>query len=142
MSGIKQAFWSLVICLMALACAACSLIPIPISGDDADEAGAVAAALEKRYDFPVKSKLEPTKPAVGAWPGVDVTTIVIVGVIDPAEQDKIVAIVQDIRQAVAKKPIVVRFYREEVLTTWSNPETRTRGGRSELVDLLRTVRIK
>lgn len=142
MSGIKQAFWSLVICLMALACAACSLIPIPISGDDADEALAIAAALEKRYTFPVKSKFDRLGRPVGADATPDSSIILIVGVLDAVEQDKVIAILRDIRQTAATKPIVVRFYREEVLTTWSNPETRTRGARSELVDLLRTVRIK
>ena len=127
---------------MALACAGCFLIPIPISGDDADEALAIAAALEKRYAFPVKSKLDPMGRPVGADATPDSTIIYVVGVLDPVEQDKVVAILRDIRQTVAKKPIVVRFYREEVVTTWSNPETRSRGGRSELVDLLRSVRIK
>lgn len=68
--------------------------------------------------------------------------ILVAGVVDPLEQGKVVAILREIRATLAKKPIQVNFYREEIVTTWSNPETRSRGTSSDLVDLLRTVRIK
>ena len=142
MRAIKQASCLLVICFVTLASGGCFLIPIPISGDDADEARAVALALTKRYDFPAKSQLQPMLPAVGARATPYVSEISVVGVLDPVEQDRVVAILRDIRSTIAKKPIHVRFYREELVTRWSNPETRTSGARSELIDLLRTVRIK
>ncbi len=92
---------------------------VPPSGADADEAANISDALERSYAFPVMSKVNPRQPAMGARPGVWHTPVVVIGVVDSVEQDKVIAILRDIRTRLAKKPIHIRFYREEVLTVTS-----------------------
>ncbi|MBI2492686.1 MAG: hypothetical protein HYV94_11415, partial [Candidatus Rokubacteria bacterium] len=93
---------------------------------------------------PVMSKLEPSKPAIGARPGVLGNYVTIIGVIDPVEHDKALAILREIRATIATKPLVVRFFRDEVITvTRTDPATgRVVGKHRELVDLLREVWIE
>ena len=89
---------------------------VPPSSADAGEAATISDALERGYAFPVMSKVNPRQPAMGARPGVWHTSVVVIGVVDSVEQDKVIAILRDIRTKLAKKPIRVRFYREEVVT--------------------------
>lgn len=111
---------------------------------DALETKRITEALTERYKFPVMSKLEPSKPAIGARPGVLGNYVTIIGVIDPVEHDKVLAILREIRATIATKPLVVRFFRDEVITvTRTDPATgRVVGKHRELVDLLREVWIE
>ena len=90
------------------------------------------------------SKVNPRQPAVGARPGVWHTSVVVIGVVDSVEQDKVIAILRDIRTRLAKKPIHIRFYREEVLTvTDVDPATgKVLGWHREDKGLLREERIQ
>jgi hypothetical protein len=106
------------------------------SASDAGEALEVSNALKERYRFPVMSKIDPTRPAAGARPGVDVTFVTVIGVVDPAEQDRVIAVLRDIRAVIATKPILVRFYREEVLT-----QTSPTSWQRDNLGLLRKARI-
>jgi accessory colonization factor AcfC len=89
------------------------------------------------------SKVDPRRPAIHARPGVWDTAVVVIGVVDGPEQDKVIAILRDIQARLAKKPIRVRFYREEVLTvTDVNPSTgKVLGWHREEKGLLREERI-
>ena len=116
---------------------------VPPSSADAGEAATINDALEWGYAFPVMSKVDPQRPAMGARPGVWDTEVVVIGVVDVVEQDKVVAILRDIRTKLAKKSIRLRFYREEVLTVTSvDPGTgRVLGWHREDKGLLREERI-
>lgn len=83
------------------------------------------------------SKVDPTKPAAGARAGVKVTHVTVIGVVDRGDQDTVLAIVHDIRAVIATKPILVEFYREEVLT-----QTSAAGWHRDEVGLLRRVRVE
>jgi hypothetical protein len=96
----------------------------------------ISRAFDHRYRFPVISKVDPRRPAVGVRPGVDVTFVTVIGVVDPEEQDKVVAILRDIRAVIATKPILVEFYREEILI-----QTSLTGWHREDVGLLRRARV-
>jgi hypothetical protein len=94
----------------------CGCVIIPGSRDPA-EASAVLAALEQRYEFPVRSKLDPSRPAAYARPAEFETVVSVIGVTTRAEQDRVVAILRDIRTTVASRSILVDFYPEEKLET-------------------------
>jgi len=119
----------------------CALIPP--SSADADEAANISNALRRNYAFPVMSKFNPQRPAMGARPGVWDTYVEVIGVVDPVEQDRVIAILRDIRTKLAQKPIRVRFYREEVVTVAQvDPVTGEElGWHREPTGLLRQERI-
>ena len=121
-------------CAVALMSGGCLAIP---TGDDAGEAQDISTALRERYRFPVMSKIDPTRPAAGAGAGVKMTYVTVIGVVDRVDQDAVLAIVHDIRAVIATKPILVEFYREEVLT-----QTSAGGWHRDEVDLLRRVRVE
>jgi hypothetical protein len=126
--------------VLLLTLSAC--LPLPPSGDDAGEAMRIGKELRQRYPFPVKSKIDPTQPAVGARPTASSTLVKVFGVINRPEQDEVLRVVRDLRRTHATKPIVVFFYREERLTLRLDPETgQVTGGSREDVDLLRRERI-
>lgn len=142
MKCLRLAPWAFLLLVVGvLGLPGCISIP---SGADAEEAKNITEALEKRYHFPVMSKFEPGKPAAGARPGAWENYVTIIGVVERAEQDKVIAILRDIRATIAKKPIWVRFYREEIITvTKTDPVTgRVLGAHRDEVDLLRELRIK
>lgn len=117
---------------------------VPPSSADAGEAATISDALERSYAFPVMSKLVPQRPAMGARPGLWDTSVEIIGVVDPVEQEKVIAILRNIRARLAKKPIRLRFYREEVVTVEHvDPTTgRELGWHREPKGLLREERIQ
>ena len=111
---------------------------------DTLEAKRITEALRERYTFPVMWKLEPGTPAADARPSVFGNDVTIIGVIEPVEHDKVLAILRELRATMATKPLVVRFFREEVITvTQTDPATgRVVGEHRELVNLLREVWIE
>lgn len=122
--------------------AGCVLVPLGTA--DVDEASTINDALRRSYAFPVMSKFNPQRPAGGALPGLWDTYVEVIGVVDPVEQEKVIAILRDIRTRLAKKPIRVRFYREEVVTVESvDPTTgRELGWHREPKGLLHEERIQ
>jgi hypothetical protein len=115
---------------------------VPPSGDDAEEAMRIGNVLRERYPFPVTSKMDPTRPAVGARPTASSTVVHVIGVVTRAEQDGVLRVVRELRRTHATKPILVRFFREERLTLRHDATTgQVTGGSREDIDLLRTERV-
>ena len=138
---VTSAVFLLMLTMGVLAVPGCISIP---SAADGEEAKNITNALRERYRFPVMSKFDPTKPAATARPSAWDNHVTIIGVVERAEQDEVIAILRDIRATIAKKPIWVHFYRDEVVTvTKTDPVTgRVLGRHREEVDLLREVWIK
>jgi len=116
----------------------CVTIP---GGRDPAEALAVLSTLKQRYEFPVRSKLDPSQPAIYVRPAEFETIVSVIGVTTPAEQDKVIAILREVRATIAAKSILVDFYPEERLET-STDHTGTGHTYRVYRGDPRTVRIK
>lgn len=108
------------------------------SDDDAEDVARIVTELTQRYDFPVKAKFQ-NRPAVEGVARPRRLAIHIYGVIDGAEQAKVVAVLKKLRQQIADKPVVVYFFREEV---WEEAEDGSRRPRRDREELLRQVRVE
>lgn len=106
-----------------------------------DEASGLRTALVQRHTFAVRSKVVPDHPAVRSARLDNRSVISITGVTEAGEQEKVLAILRELHGSVATRPIIVRFYREEVLLTGDSPTPGLPQWRREDVDLLREVRI-
>jgi len=98
----------------------------------------IVNALTERYDFPVKAKFL-DKPAVFGEAHARYLEVRIYGIESIEEQENIERIGQKLRKEVASKPIVLKFFREEV---W---EVKPDGARLPLRDqefLVRQIRIE
>lgn len=93
-----------------------------VTDEDRDDADRIVQSLTERYDFPVKAQFQ-DKPAVfGGAEGRNIV-ISVYGVIDTIEQERIVAIAEDLRKQWDSKPIDVKFYQKEV---WEQSEDGSR----------------
>ena len=123
-SGVKPDFTEVV--AVVLAVALISLLSYTlmstVTDEDRDDAQRIVQSLTERYSFPVKAKFQ-DKPAVfGDAKGRNII-ISIYGVIDTIEQEKIVAIAEELRKQWNSKPIVVKFFQEEI---WEQNEDGSR----------------
>ena len=108
-----------------------------ISDRDSDEVDQIVAELIQRYDFPVKAKFTDT-PAVEGFARPRRLEVHIYGVIESAEQQKVVEVVKKLRRQMASKPVVIHFIREEI---WEEAEDGSRKPRRDREELMRKVRI-
>ncbi len=123
--------------LLALSLAGCLYVR---TADETHEANTVADALKRHYILPASAYM-PGAKALMSNPSAGGTALEIAGVVERADQDRIVAILREIRSVAATRPIIVRFYREEIVTHWKNPQTGGRGASREFVGLLRTATV-
>lgn len=93
-----------------------------VTDEDREDAERIVQSLTERYQFPVKAKYQ-DKPAVfGDARGRNVV-ISVYGIQDVLEQQKIVAIAEELRKQWNSKPIVVKFLQEEI---WEQNEDGSR----------------
>ncbi len=105
---------------------------------DQQDVQQVVKELSERYDFPVKAKFM-DQPAVFGEAYPRYLELRIYGIEANKEQENIKNIAEKLRREIASKPIVLRFFREEV---W---ETAPDGSRRPLRDqefLVRQIRIE
>jgi hypothetical protein len=105
---------------------------------DKEDVQQIVSVLTERYDFPVKAKFL-DQPAVFGEAHARYLEVRIYGIESNEEQENIERIAEKLRKEVASKPIVLRFFREEV---W---EIAPDGSRQPLRDqefLVRQIRIE
>jgi hypothetical protein len=123
-SGVKPDFTEVVAVILAVALISLLSYTLmsTVTDEDRDDAQRIVQSLTERYSFPVKAKFQ-DKPAVfGDAKGRNIV-ISIYGVIDTIEQEKIVAIAEELRKQWNAKPIVVKFFQEEI---WEQNEDGSR----------------
>ncbi|NOZ52888.1 MAG: hypothetical protein GXP08_07050 [Gammaproteobacteria bacterium] len=84
-----------------------------VTDDDRGEIQQIVDTLVERYPFPTKAKFKDQVAVFGDAEGRNLV-IKVYGVIDTIEQEKIVAIVQKLRRQWDSKPIIVKFFQEEI----------------------------
>lgn len=109
---------SVLVWMVLIACGGCVGSP---GYKDPAEAAAVLSALRQRYEFPVRSKTDPSQPAVYTRPAARETIVSVIGIVERAGQDRLIAVLGDIRATVANKAILVDFYPEERLEMFTDP---------------------
>ena len=103
-----------------------------VTDEDRDDAQRVVELLTERYSFPVKAKFQ-EKPAVfGDAKGRNIV-ISIYGVIDTIEQERIVAIAEDIRKQINSKPIEVKFFQKEIWEHYADGSRRAARNKETLL---------
>ncbi len=96
-----------------------------ISDRDSGEVDQIVAELVQRYDFPMKARFADI-PAVEGIARPRRLEIHIYGVIESAEQEKVVEVLKKLRRQMASKPVVIHFIREEI---WEENQGRITTGR-------------
>lgn len=139
-SGVKPDFIEIVAVTLAMVLIGLLIYSYSnISTDtDQEDVQQIVDTLIDRYDFPVKAKYL-DRPAVFGEAHARYLEVRIYGIESNEEQEKIKHIAEKLRKEVASKPIVLRFFREEV---W---ETMPDGSRQPLRDqefLVRQIRIE
>ncbi len=137
--GIKPSFGEISVVVIALALMVLFAVSSTwnISDRDSGEVDQIIAELIQRYDFPVKAKFA-DKPAVEGLARPRRLEIHIYGVVDVAEQDKVVEVLTKLRRQMASKSVVIHFVREEV---WEQEGDGSRKPRRDREELMRKVRI-
>jgi len=114
-SGTKPDFVEIVAVVLAI-----SLIGVisysiysTVSDEDRENTKRIVQSLTERYHFPVKAKYRDIPAVFGEAHGYTIV-ISIYGVTDSIEQQKIVAIAQDLRRQWNSKPLDVKFFQEEM----------------------------
>jgi hypothetical protein len=123
-SGVKPDFTEVVAVVLAIALIGLLSFTLmsTVTDEDRDDAGRIVQELTERYSFPVQAKFQ-EKPAVfGDAKGRNIV-ISIYGVVDTIEQERIVAIAEDLRKQMDSKPIEVKFFQEEI---WEHYEDGSR----------------
>lgn len=92
--------------------------------DDARECEFVLEKLLEVYEYKVQSTSSPGRPAAFIAPMSRQNCIILYGIIDIGEQDKIVTILKQIREEHRTKKIQVRFYEAENWKSWENQDTK------------------
>jgi len=138
--GIKPAFGEVVVVVIAVALMVLLAVTSTwnISDSDNQEVAQIVQELIQRYDFPVKARFA-ERPAVDGVAKPRRLEIRVYGVITSAEQAKVVTVLEKLRKQIASKPIVVRFFREEV---WEEGADGSRQPRRDREEMLREVRIE
>jgi branched-subunit amino acid transport protein AzlD len=139
-SGVKPDFTEIVAVTLAVVLIGLLIYSYSsISTDtDKEDVQQIVSVLTERYDFPVKAKFL-DQPAVFGEAHARYLEVRIYGIESNEEQENIERIAEKLRKEVASKPIVLRFFREEV---W---EIAPDGSRQPLRDqefLVRQIRIE
>jgi|GEM_PF-1927821 len=139
-SGVKPDFTEIVAVTLAVVLIGLLIYSYSSISTDTDQEDVqqIVSTLTERYDFPVKAKFL-DQPAVFGEAHARYLEVRIYGVESNEEQENIKHIAEKLRKEVASKPIVLRFFREEV---W---ETAADGSRQPLRDqefLVRQIRIE
>jgi hypothetical protein len=108
-----------------------------ISDRDSGEVDQIVEELVQRYDFPLKAKFADS-PAVIGFARPRRLAIHIYGVVERAEQQKVVEVLSKLRRQMASKPVVIHFIREEI---WEEGSDGSRKPRRDREELMRKVRI-
>lgn len=137
--GIKPSFGEVVSVIFAVALMLLLAFSYSwnVSDRDAGEVKQIVSELVSRYEFPVQAKYQ-QRPAVEGVARPRRLEIYIYGVVDGAEQDKVVALLKKLRRQWASKPVVVHFMREEI---WEEKADGSRRPRRDREELMRKVRI-
>ena len=137
--GIKPSFGETSIVVIAIALMVLFAVSSTwnISDRDSGEVGQIIDELVQRYDFPVKARFS-DRPAVEGFARPRRLEIHIYGVVERAEQEKVVEVLKKLRRQLASKPVVIRFIREEV---WEEKGDGTRKPRRDQEELMRQVHI-
>ncbi len=138
--GVKPSFGEVVVVVLAIALMVLFAVSTTWETTDTDkqDVAQIVQELTQRYDFPVKARFA-DRPAVSGIAKPRRLEIHIYGVIDPAEQAKVVRLLTKLRKQVAAKPVVVQFFREEV---WEEGTDGSRRPRRDKEELLREVRVE
>ena len=114
-----------------------------VTGDDMDEAERIRLALSTQAilpEIPADSKDTPRGFEVVARGRH--THVFVFRVTDSAEQDAFLNVVREVRGSVARKRIVVSFYRDAVRIEQRDPQGRITYSEGKLGELLRTETLK
>lgn len=84
-----------------------------VTDEDRENADRVVQSLTERYQFPVQARHQ-DMPAVFADAKGRNIVVSVYGITDTLEQQKVVAIARDLRKQWNSKPIVVKFFQEEI----------------------------
>jgi hypothetical protein len=102
---------------LAVALAACAPYVAPwefTTGEDIAEAERVATLLAQRSGLPELGNSDPgTRKGFDRAANARISSMIVFDVMDPAEQDRIIEILRDIRKSV-RKPILVGFVKTSV----------------------------
>lgn len=123
-AGVKPDFTEVVAVVLAVALIGVLSFTLmsTVTDEDRDDAERIVQELTERYSFPAQAKFQ-DKPAVfGDAKGRNIV-ISIYGVVDTIEQERIVAIAEDLRKQMDSKPIEVKFFQEEI---WEHYEDGSR----------------
>jgi hypothetical protein len=139
-SGVKPDFTEIVAVTLAVVLIGLLIFSYSNITTDTDQEDVqkIVSTLIERYNFPVKAKYQ-DKPAVFGEAHARYLEVRIYGVESNEEQENIKDIAEKLRKEVASKPIVLKFFREEV---W---EVKPDGSRLPLRDqefLVRQIRIE
>ena len=93
-----------------------------VTDEDRRDAERIVQSLTERYQFPVKAKHNDGPAVFGDVEGRNIV-ISVYGVVDTLEQQKVVAMTEELRRQWDSKPIEVKFYQEEV---WEQDEDGSR----------------
>ena len=137
--GIKPSFGETSIVIIAIALMVLFAISSTwnISDRDSGEVDQIVEELVERYDFPVKARFADT-PAVVGFARPRRLEIHIYGVVERAEQEKVVEVLKKLRRQMASKPVVIHFIREEI---WEEEGDGSRKPRRDREELMRKARI-
>ena len=139
-SGVKPEFTEIVAVTMAVVLIGLLIYSYSNISTDTDQQDIqqIVKALTERYDFPVKAKYL-DQPAVFGKAYARYLEVRIYGVESNKEQEKIKQIAEKLRKEVASKPIVLRFFRQEI---WETKPDGSRQPHREQEYLERQIRIE
>jgi hypothetical protein len=133
-SGVKPDFTEVVAVVLAVALIGLLSYTLmsTVTDEDRDDAKRIVELLTERYSFPVQAKFQ-EKPAVfGDAKGRNIV-ISVYGVIDTIEQERIVAVAEDIRKQLNSKPIEVKFFQEEIWEHYADGSRRAARNKETLI---------
>ena len=114
-SGVKPDFTEIVAVTLAVVLIGLLIYSYSSISTDTDQEDVqqIVDTLIERYDFPVKAKYL-DQPAVFGEAHARYLEVRIYGIESNQEQEAVTRIAEKLRKEVASKPIVLRFFREEV----------------------------
>ena len=123
-SGVKPDFTEVVAVVLSVALIALLSFTMysNVTDEDREDADRIVDSLTERYQFPVKAQHQDRPAVFGDAKGRNII-VSVYGVQDVLEQQKIVAIAEDLRKQWDSKPIVVRFIQKEI---WEQNEDGSR----------------
>ena len=93
-----------------------------VTDEDREHADRIVKSLVERYSFPVKAQYQDVPAVFGDADGRNIV-VSVYGIQDVLEQQKVVAIAEDLRKQWNSKPIVVKFFQKEI---WEQNEDGSR----------------